>query len=625
VTIAPEVKAIAVWENVLNMCGIFGAINTKGFFERAEFSRFRDLTDLTSYRGPDDSGYEAFSIKRPPTDDWFDVFLGSRRLSILDLSSKGHQPMTDDQGHWIAYNGEIFNYVELRRELESKGHIFSTGTDTEVILHTYREYGEQGFDRLNGMWSLAILDLPRRRVVLSRDRFSIKPLYTLQLAGKIFFASEIKQLLPLAPTRNMNVEVMSAFLAQGLLDHSPQTFFEGIVATRPRTNIVVSFESGELREHTYWEFDRQPSTSSPEKATAEFRSIFLDSIRLRLRSDVKVGVLLSGGLDSSSIALGCANIVGNGLRTYSVVSEDGRCDESKFIDELGNAGVNNQKITFRPNDVLEDLDHVLYHNDGPVTGFSAIAQYKLFRRIRQDTDVTVLLSGQGGDEVLLGYLKFFFFHLKSLYRERRYWQAVAQLAASFWYRTVITQFTLRSARRYVDRFALRQWRALGVKHTPVPIWSFKDMYTRQVADIEKYSVPVLAHYEDRNSMAHSLEVRHPFLDHRLVSFTMNLPVELKIRHGWTKWVLRQAMPELPSAIRWRRDKQGFLTPEEHWLKNDLRAHIHSMFRNSRLSQAGILNDREFLNYYERFQNGSDVPRGDISRTVIAERWMQQAF
>jgi asparagine synthase (glutamine-hydrolysing) len=151
------------------------------------------------------------------------------------------------------------------------------------------------------------------------------------------------------------------------------------------------------------------------------------------------------------------------------------------------------------------------------------------------------------------------------------------------------------------------------------------MYSRQIADIEKYSVPVLTHYEDRNSMAHSLEVRHPFLDHRLVSFTINLPVELKIRHGWTKWVLRQAMSELPAAIRWRRDKQGFLTPEELWLKKDLRALIHSMFRNSRLSQAGILNGREFLKYYERFQSGSDVPRGDISRTVIAERWMQQAF
>lgn len=607
------------------MCGIFAAINTKGFFARSEFSRFCDLTDLTSYRGPDDSGYEAFSIKRQPTDDSFDVFLGSRRLSILDLSSNGRQPMSDDKGHWIVYNGEIFNYVELRRELESRGHNFRTGTDTEVVLHTYSEYGEKGFCRLNGMWSLAIVDLPRRLVLLSRDRFSIKPLYILQLAGKLFFASEIKQLLPLAPTRKVNAEVMSAFLAQGLLDHSPQTFFAGIVSARPRTNVLVSLDSGELREQAYWEFDRQPSTSSPTEAIAEFRSIFLDSIRLRLRSDVRVGVLLSGGLDSSSIAMGCAGIVGNGLKTYSVVSEDGRSDESKFIDVLRKVGMNNQKITFRPNDVLEDLDRVLYHNDGPVAGFSAIAQYKLFRKIRQDTDVTVLLSGQGGDEVLLGYLKFFFFHLKSLYKQRRYAQAVVQLAASLWYRTVVTQFNLRSARRYVDKLAPRRWRALGIEHTPVPIWCFEDMYSRQVADIEKYSVPVLTHYEDRNSMAHSLEVRHPFLDHRLVNFTINLPVELKIKHGWTKWVLRQAMTELPSAIRWRRDKQGFLTPEEHWLKKDLRAHIHQMFRNSRLSQAGILNDREFLKYYQRFQNGSDVDRGDISRTVIAERWMQQAF
>jgi asparagine synthase (glutamine-hydrolysing) len=610
----------------LKMCGIFGAINIDGFFEGRDFEQFCMLNDLTSYRGPNDRGVMTFSLKKlvDNTNGRFDVFLGNRRLSILDLSSNGHQPMTDHCGHWIAYNGEVFNFVELRRELESKGHEFSTGTDTEVILHIYSEYGEQGFDRFNGMWALAIADIPNRRVVLSRDRFSIKPLYLLQIQGCTYFASEIKQLLPLLPSRRLNVEIMSTFLGQGLLDHCRETFFEGIVKAVPRANLVFSLETGRSRESTYWDFCRGSSVSERD-ITEHFRELFLDSVNLRLRSDVKVGVLLSGGLDSSSIAVVCKQIAGDRVETYSIVSEDGSCDEHRFIDKLVNTGVVNRKIVFGHSDAVEDLDQVLYHNDEPVGGFSVVAQFKLFRTIKQATASTVLLSGQGGDEVLLGYLKFFFFYLKSLCREAKYSRALLQLAASIWQRTIIHQFTLRSARRYIPSLAARQCRAWNTAHTPVPVWECSDMPSRQMLDIERYSVPALTHYEDRNSMAHSLEVRHPFLDHRLLEFLVNIPSEWKIRNGWTKYVLRQALPELPNDIRWRRDKQGFLTPEQYWLKNHLQPLVRSMFHNSRLRQAGVLNELEFLRYYHDFQRGAAVPHTDIARAIIAERWMRQAF
>ena len=360
------------------MCGIFGAINTTRFFDGAAFARFSELNDLTCYRGPDDHGVHAFKLKHPlghlaqtqngsdlnrrttsltalssgresvqddisfwpyrncenTSADCFDVFLGNRRLSIIDLSSNGHQPMTDHNGSWIVYNGEIFNYLELRRELQAKGHEFTTGTDTEVILHTYSEYGEQGFDRLNGMWAFAIADVPRRRVVLSRDRFSIKPLYVLQLGGCIYFASEIKQLLPLLPERRLNAEIMSVFLAQGLLDHSRETFFEGIVRAPSSTNIIISLDGEDVRESAYWRFPTISGIRSSQQAAEQFRELFFDSIKLRLRSDVKVGVLLSGGLDSSAIAVGCNKIIGDHLETYSIVSEDGICDEHRFIDMM---------------------------------------------------------------------------------------------------------------------------------------------------------------------------------------------------------------------------------------------------------------------------------------------------
>lgn len=609
------------------MCGIFGAINFTGFFEGPDLKRFSQLNDLTSYRGPDDRGVQTLTLKelRDHAGGRFDIFLGSRRLSILDLSSNGHQPMTDHQGHWIAYNGEIFNYVELRRELESKGHLFTTGTDTEVILHVYREYGEQGFERLNGMWAFAIADVPNRRVVLSRDRFSIKPLYIASFQGCTYFSSEIKQLLPLLPSRRLNMQVMSAFLCQGLLDHSSETFFDGIVKVPPRTNLVMSLGSGSTRESTYWNLKRIPGLDGKELAAELFRDLFLDSINLRLRSDVKVGVLLSGGLDSSSIAAGCRSIVGDRVDTYSVVSEDGCYDEREFIHALARTGVRNHKITFGKVDALRDLDTVLYHSDEPVGGFSVVAQFKLFGAIKRETDVTVLLSGQGGDEVLLGYLKFFFFYLKSLYRDHRYSQALLQLAASLWRRTIVHQFTLRSARRYIPALAPRYCDAFTTMHAVVPVWECADMASRQELDIEKYSVPALTHYEDRNSMAHSLEVRHPFLDHRLVEFLVNLPASWKIRNGWTKYVLRQAMNELPDEIRWRRDKQGFLTPERLWLQNDLQKVIRSTFQNSRLSTAGILDDKKFLRYYDQFQRGGAVPHSDIARTLIAERWIRKTF
>jgi asparagine synthase (glutamine-hydrolysing) len=212
-----------------------------------------------------------------------------------------------------------------------------------------------------------------------------------------------------------------------------------------------------------------------------------------------------------------------------------------------------------------------------------------------------------------------------LYRQQRYSQALAQLGASLWQRTVMHQFTLRSARRYIPALSPGLQHAVRVTHESVPVWECRDIAFRQVEDIEKYSVPALTHYEDRNSMAHSLEVRHPFLDHRLVEFLINLSPQLKIKNGWTKHVLREAFPELPDAIRWRRDKQGFITPEKQWLKHDLNNLIRSQFSGSHLSEAGILDERKFVKYYDQFQRGAAIPESDIARIFIAEQWMRRAL
>jgi len=610
------------------VCGIFGAINRAGFFEGADFDRFVALTNLVAYRGPDDCGHLPLTLK--PTDSrrerLFDVFLGNRRLSIIDLSSSGHMPMSDGKGCWITYNGEIFNYLELRRELEARGHTFKTGTDTEVILHVYSEYVDSGFDRLNGMWAFAIVDSRARKVVLSRDRFSIKPLYLFKSNGELYFGSEIKQLLPLLPALELNAGAMTAYLAQGLLDHDVETFFCGITRVQPGTNVIISLDSDTIEEKKYWRFESTgPTSASSKDLVEEFRALFFDSVRIRLRSDVKVGVLLSGGLDSSAVTTAVRQVCGEQLQTYSIVSEHEAYDERHFIEIMCEAGVPNRKVTFRVGDVLDCLERVLYYSDEPVAEFSVIAQYQLFAAIKNDSDVTVLLSGQGGDETLLGYLKFFFFHVQLLLKAGKYLDAMELLAGSALHRTAVTQFRMSEARRYLQHDRRGIWQAMLRDSQRAPVWQCGDIRSRQIADVCHYSVPALTHYEDRNSGAHSLEVRHPFLDHRLVNFVVNLPTELKIHRGWTKYILRAALPEMPAALRWRRDKQGFLVPEQLWLRRELVPVIRRRFRGSILAELDILNDKKFLQYYDRFLNGTSIASSDIARVLIAEIWAGQVF
>jgi len=604
------------------MCGLFGAVTTKGFFDPKDVNRYVGLTNLVSYRGPSDCG--TVTLSTGGRADGCDVFLGHRRLSILDLSPLGHQPMHDGSGHWIIFNGEIFNFQELRIALEAEGHSFRSGTDTEVILRMYQVYGPEAFAQLNGMWALAIVDLPRRRLVLSRDRFSLKPLYMLTREGTLFFASEIKQLLPLLPTKELNRSVMSSFLTQGLVEHSRETFFKGITKVPAKTSIVVDLTSLVAHEHHYWDYSYS-APLKPAETVEHFRDLLIDSVRLRLRSDVKLGVLLSGGLDSSVIALLANQLTMGTTEMYSIVSSDHRYSEERFIDAMTSARqLRTRKISFSSSDALDTLNNALFHNDEPFVGMSVLAQYKLFKDVRANTNATVLLSGQGGDELLLGYLKYFFFYLRDLIKKRQYSSALVQLLSSILLKTVIRQFSVGQARRYLK--PMNKFRTiLRRDYQFVNRMDESDMMRRQMDDLDLYSVPALARYEDRNSMAHSLETRHPFLDHRLVNFAINVRTEQNIYRGWTKYVLRKGFPELPDCVRWRRDKKGFTTPEEQWIRNEFGGSIVSCFRDSKLNQMDVIYDKRFLAYYRRFLGSRMIASNDISRVFIAEMWARQHF
>lgn len=610
------------------MCGIFGAVSFEEPFDTSSYEKFVALTDMVRYRGPDDSGYLAINSRLNVAGETnsFDIFLGNRRLAILDLSSAGHMPMSDGKGRWITFNGEIFNYLELRKELGQRGHRFVSNTDTEVILHIYDEFGEAGFEKLDGMWAFAIADLSGRRVVLSRDRFSIKPLYIYRSGGQFYFASEIKQLLPLLTRREVNGNVLRAFLIQGLLDHSPETFFHGIARVQPMCNVVVDLRSHQCTEVRYAEF-RPETTNSLDQARKRFRELLFESTRIRLRSDVKVGLLLSGGLDSSAIAVANSKVAEQPLETFSVVFDDPRVSEEKYIDALTQTlRVPNHKLTVKADDALTHLDAALYHSDEPLLGLSAVAHYGLLKMIKENTDVVVLLNGQGGDEMLFGYMKFYFFYLQNLFAAHRYGRFARESLLSLVRGTTLKNFRLDYARRYMP------WLRHGIdwvtadSYRPQPIWQGRDLRARQLADVEHYSVPALTHYEDRNAMAFSLEIRYPFLDHNLLNFVLGLPLEWQLRNGWTKSLLRESLPELPDKVRWSPIKRGFNTPEEHWLKTEMAEMVQSLFSHSLLEELGFVNSRSFMEVYAAYRRGKTrAGHFDLERTILAEMWARKIF
>ena len=618
------------------MCGFFGAIRFDGYFGREDYDKFRRLTDLVSYRGPDASGHRVFTLRgadaRVSDNDQFSVFFGHRRLSIIDLSPAGTQPFTDDGDLWIVFVGEIFNYVELREELIRRGHCFTSQTDTEVILKVYREYGEAGFDRLNGMWALAILDLRRRRVVLSRDRFAVKPLYVHHDGDAFYFASEIKQLVPIVKGPRVNRATLFTYLRQGIVDHTDETFFAGIQQMPARHNIVLDLPSGSVGQTRYWDYDRAPISGGDAEHAERFRELFVDAVKIRLRSDVPVGCLLSGGLDSSSIAAVANATLGQGITCYAVVADDPRYSEERFVDVLAaERRIPVEKIRLQSEESWDHFERVAWHQDEPRTGFSAVAENLALKAVKERSGIKVVLSGEGGDELLCGYRKYFFFYLRQLMHEGRFVMLGRNALASLVYGTALWQFSLADAKRYLPRITARQDR-LWLNQTLVeggalePVWRSSSILERQYLDIDRYSVPNLNHTDERNAAAYGLELRFPFYDYRLVDFCTRLPDSSKIRNGWSKYILRTALHELPPRIAWRRDKQGFVTPEDRWMRHEFRDRIVELFQGSRLHDISVIDKHELLRTYGAYVNGNPfISSNDIFRFVMAEVWYRTFF
>jgi asparagine synthase (glutamine-hydrolysing) len=334
--------------------------------------------------------------------------------------------------------------------------------------------------------------------------------------------------------------------------------------------------------------------------------------------------LLSGGLDSSAITVVASQLAGDNFESFSVVSQEKKYSEENFIDIFNKAtGIKNTKVEFRSEMVLDNIEQVLEFQDEPFGSLSVVAQYLIFENIKSKTDIIVVLSGQGGDEALMGYNKYFFFNLKSKIQQGKIVEASSQILGSLIYRTVLTNLHAGHLKRYLPGQRKNDYLLHDYKNENLGMSS--GIQKRQILDFEKFSVPALAHYEDRNSMAFGLEVRHPFLDHRLVNFTLGVSDTLKIKNGWTKYLLRKCIREMPEEIRWRRDKKGFVTPDERWMRNELRPMITEAINNSVLHEMGIIDKNKLMGHYENFLNKKGAYFNDIFRVLITELWVRKNF
>lgn len=572
------------------MCGIFASI---GFPS--------DLTniDVVAHRGPDGRGWREFEA---PTGR---VALGHRRLAIIDVSDAGAQPMADPSGRYhLVFNGELYNYLELRAELIALGFAFRTQTDSEVLLVAFIAWGKQALARFLGMFAFAIWDDRDKCLFVARDRFGIKPLYVVSQGGQVAVASEIKQLLPLpGVSSRMNTARVYDFLASGISDHTSETMFADVRQLRGGECAFVDASSGGSamkvqRWYAAFALDRYRRLSEVE-AAAEYRALLADSVKLHLRSDVPVGSCLSGGLDSSSIVCLMSGMLGDGARvsTVSACYAEPSVNEKPFIDEVVAATRSTPHFVYpRADDVLQHASDITWHQDEPFGSTSIFAQWCVFGAARRG-GIKVMLDGQGADEQLAGYHASFHYYLADLAR-RRHWLSLAKTVLERRRmhgvplgpqigRLGVRLLPRQLSRRLIgghhslvehnwlgsEAFRLERARepALEVARELLGLPQITDIATLCVTLTFASNLQMLLHWEDRNSMAHSVEARVPFVDHRLVELALALGNDHKIVGADTKRVLRRAMTGvIPEMVRKRRDKLGFATPEQEWFRGPLR-------------------------------------------------------
>lgn len=596
------------------MCGLTGIVD---FDRPPEPSVVERTLDEIAHRGPDG--------RRIYLDEH--ACLGHLRLAIIDLSDAGLQPMQDRE-LYLLHNGEIYNYLELRDELRGRGHRFSTETDSEVILAAFREWGERCVERFNGMWAFVIWDAERRVLFASRDRLGVKPFYYRVDGRRFTFASEPWPLRG----EGANLRAVRDYLEQGYLDQGDETFFEGVVRLPPAHSLT--FERDGLRSWRYWSLE---PTAPPADAVSTVRETFLDAVRLQLRSDVPVGTCLSGGIDSSSIAVAVAHQGHAHQKTVTAYFDDAGFDERPYARAVVEAtGADAHWVTFDADDLVGDLPAIVRAQGEPFGSTSICAGWYVMRAARE-AGLTVMLDGQGGDELLAGYRASFGYRLSDLLRAGELARATHELRAFTrshgprWAGVALATPHVPERVRLAVRGRLRGAAALvgpGLRalERPAPENGavFPDRLRRQLHTlVANRGLPELLRYEDRNSMAHSLEARVPLLDHRLVELAFSLPGDELIRRGETKSVLRRALADLlPARVAGRRDKLGFVTPEARFFRGALGTLAADVFASQGFRSRGFVDARRARHRLERHRRGGLNAGMELWRALNLELWAQ---
>ncbi len=628
------------------MCGICGILDLNG-----RSVPERDLTAMSSvlrHRGPDDQGV----LSSGP------LAMAFRRLSIVDVAG-GHQPMANEDGSiWIVFNGEIYNDPDLRPLLARRGHCYATNSDTETILHLYEEYGEDCVHHLRGMFAFAIWDSRARKLFCARDRLGIKPFYYSLVDDRFAFASEIKGLLELPGFHaRLNRRGLPEFLALGYLS-SEETMFEGIYKLPPGYRLLFDLSQGDKapRVTQYWDLD----VSSPDLEfkeadyIAQFSELFAEAVRTHLRSDVPLGVFLSGGLDSSAIAAVLAELRDQPIQTFSVGYQEDQYSELPYARQVAaHIGAEHSEIILGPEEFLASLPQMIWHEDEPLVWPSSVALGQVARLAGEK--VKVVLTGEGADEVLAGYLKYratlWNLRFGPAYRKLvpPSLQQIVQRALSsrflpdwpqrklrhsFLYhpeafeqiyfdnfysvfpqeqQSQLLSRELREEVQEIDPYAnSMQFFSLGTES--------KNLLNRLLyLDIKTYLVELLMK-QDQMSMAASVESRVPFLDHKLVEFTARVPARYKIRGFRGKYLLRRAMTgRLPAAVL-RRNKKGFPTPIRPWLQNQLFDRLRTALTDGRLAERELVNPEYVLTLLSALRQGSSQAAEGCWRLWNLELW-----
>lgn len=603
------------------MCGISGIFNFNG--AKVDDSQLNEMNRITRHRGPDGQGIFAED----------NVGLGSNRLAIIDLREISNMPLYDTENRYvIVFNGEIFNYIEVRDELLKKGHKFNTDSDTEVTLNAYKEWGEDCLHKLNGMWAFAIWDKKEKTLFCSRDRYGIKPFYYYRDNDKLIFASEIKQIHSCGVDKSVNDEIIYDYLVFHFIDHTENTFFKHIQKLQAGHKLTV--KNGKLSVKRWYDLPPDNIMSDTRNLYNDFYSLFYDSVRLRLRSDVEVGSCLSGGLDSSAIVCTMHEILHNegkpvNQKTYTACYDDPSIDERPYVEEVIKQ-TNSTKYYLFPdvNEFLNDLESLTFHQDEPYTGATVFAQWCVFKKIHE-TGIKVVLDGQGSDEILLGYFSFFPFHLKrnmlnpvKFVSEYINGINTTNLGINKFTQNLI-YFNTGSIRY---RHVLKNSR-LFIRQDFVKTHNRRDLFNEMIAssslqsnrlsNLWNISLPSLLRYEDRNSMAFSVEARIPFLDHRLVEFIFSIPFNKLIHKGWTKYALRESLKgKIPEDIRMRKGKLAFSVPQKEWLK-EIKDYLIQTFTDD--FRAGKYIDKDNIINTIKSGNYNDKV---LFRAFALEKWMK---